>query len=62
MKPYEFVVEAKIANLSPDVVRRIFESAVSYYIEEHLAETHPEYAALTDSEASDWEFKTKFLL
>jgi hypothetical protein len=57
----EFLVKAKIANLPPNVVKEIFESAVSYYMEEHLADTHPECEALTDEEASDWEFDMQLI-
>jgi hypothetical protein len=56
-----FIVKARIANLPPEVVKQIFEDAVSYYIEEHIVEVHPEFKALTDDESTDWQFQMDLL-
>lgn len=53
----KFLVNAKIANLPSNIVRKIIHSAVSFYIEEHYSDIHPEYATLSNEETSDWQFE-----
>jgi len=55
----KFIVDAKIGPLSSEIVKQIISDAVSYYMEEHLAETNTAYRELSDEEACDWSFKMK---